>query len=575
MRKFLEFLKRNSEKKWFGFAVAVAMAVATIVLPISLGGIKQTADMESHIHFAQTFRDGISVGDFYPGWANDNLGFGSVGIRFYPPVAAFTSAVFELGTGDWHAAFVSSMFLWMMIGCFGMYLFIREWGSPSLGLFGAVLYAIVPYQIAHIFRFFLYAEFASMAAVPFFLLYLTRLLRYGNWRDVAPLALSSSVLILTHIPVTLMLGFSLLIYVPVAVDLQRWKKILLQLSCAGALAAAATAFYWIKIVTELLWVAHADQSYTVAGYERGPMLFPYLLVDYDISYEIPFLRHLDIISVLTIALLFPAGAVFVSWWKNGKAVGPARVLAAATCTAAFGIFMFSKPSGFLWASVEVLNRLQYPWRWLAVVSAFAVVSLSLSLRFLVEAHLLSKATAVFGSILLIFFFAATDIKQIRGMPYRLSPSAFNELAADVTSQSVATHWWPAWAKADAFQITERVTSEHPRSLEVTEWKSEQRSFSVGEGEAEDLRVATFYYPYWHASVNGREERVGRDENGAITIPVGREASHVVLRFQKPLTNTIASSVSAIAWIFLLGLLASRIALTGVLSHETNDKAAAE
>src|SRR5215204_2546072 len=208
MNIFVGILKNYYERRWFGFAVALLMSTLTIALPIWLGGIRQTADMESHIHFAQTFEAGIRSGDFYPGWANDNLGFGSVGIRFYPPAAAFTSALFRIATGEWHSAFLLSLFLWMTVGCFGMYLFVREWSSSAHGMFAAMLYAVMPYQIAHIYRFFLYAEFAAMAAVPFCLLFLTRLCRRGSWADLVPLVLSWSVLILTHIPVTLLTAFS-------------------------------------------------------------------------------------------------------------------------------------------------------------------------------------------------------------------------------------------------------------------------------------------------------------------------------------------------------------------------------
>jgi len=239
--------------------------------------------------------------------------------------------------------------------------------------------------------------------------------------------------------------------------------------------------------------------------------------------------------------------------------------------------MCSKPSGFLWSSVGVLGRLQYPWRWLAVVSALAVVSISLSLGFLVESERLSRGTAIFGTGLLIFVFAAADVKQIHGTPHRLSFYGFNDLAADVRSQSVAVHWWPAWAKKEAFQISERVTSEHPRTVEIAQWGSEERRFAIGGGEVENLRVATFYYPYWRAAVNGRNAQLGRDENGAITIPVGREPAQVDLRFEEPRANAIARWLSAAVWVFLFGMFAYRFRFvqTKNFAGIKNEKTAAE
>ncbi len=552
----VELIKRNCEKNWFAPGVILAVSVLTVVLPIWLAGLRQTIDMRSHLHFVHAFRDGISVGDLYPGWADDNLGFGSVGIRFYPPVSDYFTALLHLVTGDWHFAFTLALFTWMLIGCIGMYLFVREWSSSVYGILASVLFAIVPYHFAQIYRFFLYAEFAGLAAVPFCFLYLTRLCRRGKWGDVIPLAIPCSVLVLSHIPLTLMTAFSLLVYIPIAIDRRLWKKVSLQLICSGILVSAATAFFWIRVVTELSWVAHSDAKYTVAGYERGPLLFPYLLAGHDISYEYPILRHLDIVTVLTVMLLV-LGIVTLLIRLTRNSTPTFRVLAAATCSALFGVFMFSKPSELLWSGLSILQRLQYPWRWLAVVSVLAVVSISLSLALFVEAGRISRRTALYGAVLLIVGFAVVDIKQVHGTPFHISGAQFNNFAAEMRSERVAEHWWPSWAKAEAFETTERVTTTDGRTVEVGAWGNKRRSFSVGEGESGNIRVATFYYPHWRATVNGRDVAVGRYADGTMELPIPRERSEVELRFTEPLLNTIASWLSVATWILLLGSLAVR------------------
>src|SRR6476620_4461329 len=123
MSIFVDFLKRNVAKTWFGFAVAFMASIITIASPIYLCGLRETDDLRSHLSFAHAFQDALSVGEFYPRWANDNLGFGSIGIRFYPPLTAFFSAVVEFATGDWHSAYSLNIFVWMVAGCFGMILF--------------------------------------------------------------------------------------------------------------------------------------------------------------------------------------------------------------------------------------------------------------------------------------------------------------------------------------------------------------------------------------------------------------------------------------------------------------------
>lgn len=552
----VNFVERNSQKTWFALAVAFLMSVLTVALPILVAGFRQTADMQSHLQFAEAFRTEMDRGVLYPSWTLDNLGFGSVGIRFYPPVTPFLSAILHLASGNWHFAFSLSMFFWMLVGCLGMYLFVREWSSATYGIIAGILYSIVPYHFAQVYRFFLYAEFAGIALVPFCFLYATRICRRGRWGDVVPLAVSISLLTLTHIPLALMMAFSLLVYVPIALDWCRWKKVSLQLISSGLLVLSATAFYWVRIVKELSWVAHSDPKYTVAAYERGPMLFPYLLVNYDYNYEYPILRHLDIVTVLTIVLLLPSLAFVFARRKSIPSMS-IRVLAAVGVTALFGIFMFSKPSEMLWYVVGILQRLQYPWRWLSVVSALAVVSISLSLFLLVEAGRITKRTSMYVAVLLIVGFAIVDIKQIHGTPFRILEAHFNEVAVELESEPVAVHWWPMWARAEAFNSRELVTSAKGRSVDIGTWTSNERGFTIGQGDSENIRVATFYYPHWRAMVNGVEVEVQKDEDGVILLPIGRELSQVELSFEEPLLNRSAGWLSALTWIFFLGIFASR------------------
>ena len=553
----LDFLRNNSKKTWFGLAVALCMSALTVVLPIYLGGFRQTVDMQSHLHFVQAFEAAIRSGDLYPGWANDNLGFGSIGIRFYPPATAFFTALLHLITGDWYAAFSLSMFAWMVLGCLGMYLLVREWSTPALGVLAAMLFAVVPYHIAQIYRFFLYAEFAAMSVIPFCLLYLTRLCRRGNWSDVVLLGASYSVLVLTHIPVTIMLTISLLVFVPFVIDWAKWRLVLRQLACAAIITAVSSSFYWIRVVTELSWVAHAESKYTVAGYQHGAMLFPFMLVDYDSTYEFPIFRHLDILTVLTVVLLIPSIVFFLTRHRS-RNTHAARVVAATSLAGAFGLFLLSKPSQILWSNLNLLQRIQYPWRWLSVLSALAVLSVTLSLGLLVEAGRVPLRRVWFGAILLVVAFAAVDIRQIRGTGSRILRTEFNELARDMRSESVAEHWWPIWAKSAAFDDRERVTA-GTRGVEINEWDAERRTFTVGEGDPGDVRVATFYYPYWTAAVEGRDLDVRSDPDGVIILPVDAERSKVTLRFQEPGLNGLVSWISVAAWLFILGFLVIRFA----------------
>ena len=108
-----ELFTKYSRKTWFGIGAVCFMSVITVALPLYFGGIRQTVDMESHLNFVHAYLEAISAGTFYPAWTSDNLGFGSVGTRFYPPATSFIQALIVHASGSWHFAFAASLFGWM------------------------------------------------------------------------------------------------------------------------------------------------------------------------------------------------------------------------------------------------------------------------------------------------------------------------------------------------------------------------------------------------------------------------------------------------------------------------------
>lgn len=108
-----------------------------------------------------------------------------------------------------------------------------------------------------------------------------------------------------------------------------------------------------------------------------------------------------------------------------------------------------------------------------------------------------------------------------------------------------------WAREVASQTTDRVIA-GGREIHMGIWNNKRRNFEIAESEPTMLRIATFYYPWWRASVNGLETEVGHDENGAITLPLDDKSSNVHLYFAEPIAKKVAvwSSVGTVLFILL-------------------------
>jgi len=511
--------------------------------------------MLTHVRFATAFQDAIASGQIFPSWANDNFGYGSVGIRFYPPLSAYTLAIAQVLTNDWVAAFLISMYFWMCIGCFGVYLFVNDWGTPAAGLFAAILYAIIPHRLAEIFQFFMYGEFVAWAVIPFCFLFVSRVCRNPNWRHTVLFGLSLSILILTHIPTTIILAFCLPLFVLVVIDWSNFRSIVVHLIVAIILTLCATSFRWVMLVNELTWLAHNGPEHFMSGfYDFRLWLFPNVFTPRNKYIYILTSWLFDLAVVLTASLLIP---VLVSvFWRKARLSGASfrKVVGASLVTGVFALFMLSKPSYYIWSNFVLLQKIQFPSRWMSVFSMFAVVLFAVCFKPVTASLGNLKRIIVYPAIAVVFAIVIFDITQIiiPSVPIPLKETDY--IGTRIYSQETWRGWWPIWAKEQAFEIHEPVVA-GGRAVQLTSWERESKEFIVQPGEPMSIGVKTFYYPLWKANVNDRPVEIGMDQNGVMTIPISGEVSRVRLRFEEPAIYAVANVVSALTWLLPIFILA--------------------
>ena len=544
MAQFADRWVRLAEKPWFFPSVLAALCLLVIVVPLSIGGLHASGDLTVYLSFAQEFKASIFEGDLFPAWTFDNLGYGGVGLRFYPPMAGLTTALIATLTGSWFYAIWIYFILWTAIGCLGMYLFVREWSTTYQGILASLLYAIAPFPVAEIYQFSLYAEFAAGAIIPFCFLFITRLLRGQHWYNTIGLGISFSALILTHIPTTIIVGISFLIYIPLLLERRDIGNTFLRLCGSGALALVLTVFYWLPVVTELEWLKHNQERYSavLAGYQTW--LFPNILHASEVpEYYLPVYKNLDAIIVLTAAFLIPYFLVVIFARRDLKE-HDGRLLTSVTAAGLFGFFMASTASAWIWSQFTLLQKIQFPWRWMTLTSVLAVASFTISLPKLFKIHSAARRFALLCMIGVIALMIVYDVRQSFAKLNRISRAEFDEMLRESINPSGTSYeaWWPIWAKGDALKTTDKVTAD-ARGTEIKTWDRDRRSFEIGPGSATNARIATFFYPHWRARINGQQADLSHDENGAIIIRLPAEHSSVELYFQEPPMNVIASWVS--------------------------------
>src|SRR5690606_22359086 len=161
----------------------------------------------------------------------------------------------------------------------------------------------------------------------------------GRFRDDVLFSVSLWVLIISHIPSTIIGTLSLGVFVLCLLDRKTLVRTISRFALAFAVSFAATAFYWVRFVSELAWVKHnTEEFYSKGFYDYATYLFPMYLTGGD-AYIPRFLWLWDIIVVITLLLPVPLIVHIIAARRSKEKIG--RHLVAFGVTAAFAAFMAS------------------------------------------------------------------------------------------------------------------------------------------------------------------------------------------------------------------------------------------
>ena len=98
-----------------------------------------------------------------------------------------------------------------------------------------------------------------------------------------------------------------------------------------------------------------------------------------------------------------------------------------------------------------------------------------------------------------------------------------------------------------------------RSFEISNWTNNLRQLNISDGPPAQLRIATFYYPFWKAFAGDGALDVQPANDGSILVDVPSRATSVTLTFVQPSYETYSRYFSIVAWLALLITAASSLA----------------
>lgn len=334
-------------------------------LPALVAGLPQAAhDYLFHLQWTREFAEQFWSGELYPRWLDRlNNGLGSPAFYYYPPVEGYLASLFyplapldpsgrfRLALVVSVATFLSGVTAWRWLGLYTE--------DPERRFVATLLYALGPYHFA-VDVYFRGAVAESLAFALFPLIFGSlHTMVSGDRRFPRLLPLWLALLFLTHTLSALMLIPFLILYVLMLGPYGRRVVLLLRLGLVGVVAGAMAAIYLLPALMQMEW---ANMAVMFGRY--GDSFLPNIGALLD---EGSGVRTSTVVIDLAALLLLAFGLLPLLRGRAARFVEERGRLY--WSVAFFGaLFLTTSLSAPLWHLVSPLQRLQFPWRFLAIAT---------------------------------------------------------------------------------------------------------------------------------------------------------------------------------------------------------------
>jgi hypothetical protein len=391
-----------------GREALAAMTLATLVVawPLLLPVLYDTHDGHYALYNAAQFDLALRDGQVPVRWLPDLFGGrGLPHFLYYHPLVFFmVSLLHAIGIGFMAAMRLVQMLALLAAGM-AAWAWLRRFVPHPAAVVGGMAYLLAPLAAVEVHVKGDPPAVLALALVPLVLLAIDRAAA-GRRHGVLLLAMATAGLVLAH-SVTALLVAPLLTVAAVAGMVAPWRwAAALRLAAGTVWGAGLSVFQWLPALAERHLVRVDSREGILFFDYHDHFLAPWQWLSPLWGYHGSFAGSQDDMAFQVgpiHALGLVAGALFI----RRLAPGPARRCLAAALLLAGAALLLTIPLTLpVWEVVAPLRYVQFPWRYLVVVSLTSAVSLALVLALDVARRAVVAGALVAPAALALFFAAA-------------------------------------------------------------------------------------------------------------------------------------------------------------------------
>jgi 6-pyruvoyl-tetrahydropterin synthase-like protein len=543
--------------------VAILLAGLVLEMPLLIWGpLPGGHDTNAHLAWYTQFSQQLWSGDVYPRWLSGlNAGLGSPALFVYGPLPYFVASFLKPLLGFLpmpYPELAISIFLCAILGGVAVYLWLRTMVSRTSALTVAILYMAMPYHLwADNYSRFALAEFWAMTWMPFTLYFLRRLI-LNQAMAFAGLAATYGCLATTHLFMTLMFSPVLLATAAFTAPKAHRRRALTGTCGALLLGAGLAAFYTIPAMSHQQYLSARQLAQGAFSYQNNFLAFGMGLFQTGSK---PMSWHCSWIA-LNMLLILVSCAILSFRGEVEDSISPKYWLVVSV-SAFVMMFPISAP---VWKALPALQDVQFPWRFLAVLS-ISVCPLLAAVPLHIRRHVhplttmaLIIAAASVGGWLLTY-----------GHVWYLYETGGPMQQKDNQELAVQADWlrpvWCKWSDAKYLAPSEMrsIARQQPLvrlvvgtgSAKIVSWKPREIWIRTDTREPTDIVLRQFYYPKWLAQDLPNKSRLRLEPappEGLTKIYVPAGAKEIVVELPRDSAELLGLWISAVSVLLIVWLL---------------------
>lgn len=484
------FLRKHA---WIPVLLLSLLPLAAFLVP----GLPQTHDGRDHVARIANFYVSLAEGRLIPRWAgNLNWGYGHPILMFLYPLPSYIASLFRfLGLSfidSTKAVFVVSF----VASVLSMYLFASSAYGVAAGVTAAVLYGFAPYRFVDLYVRGAIGEHLAFVFPPLIFHALWRM--SGKRRSiynlpylavcVALLILSHNALAIMFLPVAFLYAVYLLLYV------SRDRVVFAADAVLGVgFGFFLSAFFWIP--------AFFEGKYTLRDIvTRGEILSRFsspaslFWSAWNFGGSDSFTKELGFpqwAAVLLLLFLIP---------KTDRRF---RIMALGILgTLCISLFLITSYSAFFWEKISLLQKFQFPWRFLSVSVFSSSLAGAMAVHSLEKLKNLKRLVAVSVPVMLIAGAVLATSGMWKPVGYLRYPESFyTRLYPGTTDTGESSPIWSVRFMEHRPDAPMDVISGKATVSAVTR-TSTVHTYTVSAKEHSRLVENTLYFPGWRVYVDG-------------------------------------------------------------------------